>query len=205
MDLFYAFVLIPLDSEVSMYALFFTVLIFSGLGLPMPEEIILIVGGYLAYLGFVHFWTMFYVLVAGILAADIIGYLLGRFAGGWATQKIKKWEAGERFLKKAEEHFVRHSEKVVLFSRVLVGVRVLVPMLAGHFRMRFGKFILCDTLVAVPWTFALVSLSYYFGLGLDLVTEVKEIKHFMFAIVGIVILAFAGVKLWKQRDRFLRF
>lgn len=194
MSFLYAFIFFPLDSALALYSTLFVVLILSGLGLPVPEEVTLLLGGYLAYLEFIRFWPALYTLVAGIIAADIFGYFLGRFAGGWLSRTVLRHRLPTKILAKAEVYFFKHGEKMVFFSRPLLGIRVAVPMLAGHFKMSFPKFLLFDILGAIPWTFFLVSVSYYFGAGLDLITEVREIKYFIFALFGLAIFVLAVVK-----------
>ncbi len=186
-----AFIFLPLDSATALYAALFLILILSGLGLPVPEEITLLFGGYLAYLEFIHFWPTVYVLILGIVVADAAGYFLGRFAGDWVSQRISRIRHLSLLLEKAKFYFEKHGEKVVLFSRPLIGVRVAVPILAGHFKMNFVKFLLFDTMAAIPWTFFLVSISYYLGSGLDLVTGIKEVKHFIFILIWSAIVVYA--------------
>ena len=200
MDFLYALIFLPLDSAPALYALLFLVLIFSGIGLPIPEEITLLFGGYLAHLQFIEFWPAVYVLIAGIMAADVLGYLLGRLAGEWFSTKAHRFKTASFFLEKAGYYFDRHGEKVLLFSRPLLGVRVAVPILAGHFKMNFLKFVLFDLLGAISWTLLLVSISYYFGLGLDLITDIKEIKHIIFAGVAVVIFLVVGLKLFQKEN-----
>lgn len=196
-----AFILLPLDSATALYAVLFGILIFSGIGLPIPEEITLILGGYLAYLEFIKFWPAVFVLTAGILVADILGWFLGRFAGEWVTEKFLRFRIASALLEKAQWYFERHGEKMVLFSRPLLGVRVAVPILAGHFKMNLAKFLLLDTIAAVPWTLILISISYYLGSGLDLITEVREIKHFIFILLWIAVVIYAARFVRKNYSR----
>ena len=70
--------------------------------------------------------------------------------------------------------------------------------MAGHFRMNFLKFLAYDILAAVPWSFFLISLSYYLGSGLSLITEIKEIKHTIFISLGIAIIVYAAIKFNKS-------
>ncbi|MBI2640699.1 MAG: DedA family protein [Candidatus Sungbacteria bacterium] len=197
-----AVILLPLDSEAALYLVLFGILFFSGVGLPVPEEVTLLLGGYLAYLEFIDFWITTYVLIAGIVAADILGYFLGRYAGQWLTDRISRWDRAVLVLEWGKKYFVRHGEKVVLFSRPLLGVRVAVPIMAGHFRMNFVKFLLLDTIAAIPWTFLLVFLSFYLGSGLDLITEAREIKHIMFGIVlaVVAVLAVRFIRKYPARE-----
>ena len=198
MEFLPAFILLPLDSALALYSALFAILILSGIGLPVPEEVTLLLAGYLAYLGFIGFWQTLYVLIAGVVTADMLGYFLGRFAGDWVSVKLSHFRTPTMVLAKAREYFDRHGEKVVLFSRPLIGIRVAVPILAGHFKMNFLKFLLFDVLAAIPWIFLLVSVSYYFGAGLDLLTEVREIKYAIFIAAGLAIGGYLGIKLMKN-------
>lgn len=192
--------ILPLDHKSLLYLTLFLVLIFSGVGLPVPEEATLLLGGYLAYLEFLSFWPTIYVLIAGILAADIGGYLMGRFWGDWVYEKIFRKPAAAKFFEKSKYYFDRHGEKMVLFTRPLLGIRVLVPILAGHFKMNFVKFLFFDLIASLPWTFILVSISYYFGLGLDFLTEVREIKYTILIIIGLAILLISAIKFKKSNS-----
>jgi len=142
---------------------------------------------------------VFYVLTLGIIAADLLGYMLGRFAGDWLSEKVSRFTVLSLLLKKAESYFEKHGEKVVLFSRPFLGVRVAVPIFAGHFKMNFAKFLIFDAIGAIPWTFFLVSISYYLGSGLDLITEVKDVKHLIIGLVALAIASYAGVKFIKTK------
>ena len=179
---------LPIDHHLLLYATLFVILLLSGIGFPIPEEVTLVLGGYLAYLEFIDFQAAMYVLVAGIIVADVIGYLLGRFYGDWLWRNIFSRIRGmDMVIGKAQQYFDRYGEKVVMFSRVFAAVRVAVPILAGHFRMDFKKFLVYDLIGAIPWTVFLVSISYYLGTGLDLLTDVQEVKHLIFAVIILVL------------------
>lgn len=201
-DLF-ALILFPVLGQVAMiYLVLGLVLVLSGVGLPVPEEFTLLMGGYLAYVGYVAFWPVVYTLIVGILAADVMGYVIGRFAGNYVHKRVLcHVPFADEFLDKAKYYFHRHGDKVVLFSRPMFGVRVAVPLLAGHFRMRFVKFILWDAAAAIPWTLLLVFVSYYFSASLDVFTEIKEIKHIFFALLGLVLIGYVALRFIKQLRR----
>lgn len=199
MEYLLAFIFLPLESVGSLYVVLFSVLILSGVGLPIPEEATLLLGGYLAYLGFTDFYLTLYVLVLGIVVADMFGYCLGRYGGGWISRKIARFKTTTIFLEKGKKYFERHGEKVVFFSRPLLGIRVAVPILAGHFKMHFGKFVLYDLAGAIPWTIFLVFASYYLGVGLDWIVKAREIKVVIFFVLGLAILSFAALRFLRNR------
>lgn len=200
MDIPFVFFLLPLNSEIALYFFFVAILVLSGIGLPIPEEVTLLFGGYLAYLEFMEFSTTVYALAAGIVLADIMGYCLGRFFGGYLEKRISHLRIAEMFLARARRLFEKHGERFVLYTRPLLGVRVGIPILAGNFKMNFFKFLLFDALGALPWTLLLVSISYYFGVGLDLITEVREIKYaiILLSVIGILIFAARIIKKGKN-------
>ncbi len=190
---------LPLDHTSFLYGTLFILLVSAGFGLPLPEEVTLLLGGYLAYLGFTDYWATVYVLISGIIVADICGYLLGRFAGEWIVSRVSHYRYVDLVLKKAELYFKKHGEKVILFSRPLMGVRVAVPILSGHFRMKFSHFLAYDALASIPWTFLLVSASYYLGSGLDIITEVREVKHTIYFLLGGAIILYAAVQFIREK------
>lgn len=199
MEFLLALLYVPLDSAGLLYLALFLILIFSGIGLPVPEEVTLLLGGYLAYLGFVGFYPTLYILILGIVVADTAGYFLGRIAGNWLQRRIIRFAVASLIIAKGKMYFERHGEKVVLFSRPLVGVRVAVPILAGHFRMNFVKFLFYDILGAIPWTVLLVFISYYFGAGLDLIVGAGKLRHGLFFLLIFVIIIASVVKFIKNK------
>ena len=185
MDLILAFILFPLDTPGALYAIYIGLLFISAFGVPIPEEVTLLLAGYLAYLGLTGFWTTIAVLVCGIMIADISGYLLGRFAGDFLYRRIfGRFAFMREILEKGKHAFDRYGQKVVFLSRPVAGLRFIVPILAGHFRMNAKKFIGYDVIAAVPWTILLVTLSYYLGTGLTLIADFRIIKYVILIVIA---------------------
>ena len=192
--------LLPIDSKLGLYGVLLGFMILSGAGLPIPEEVTLLLGGYLAYLEFIDFWPAILVLIIGIILGDSVAYFLGRFIGGWFLPKILRFRPVAVLFAKTERYFDKYGDKIVLFSRPLVGVRSAVLLLAGYHRVNFAKFLFFDIITTIPWTFFLVFLSYYLGTGLDLLTEVSEVKHTVFILLGIAIIFYAAVRFIRSDD-----
>lgn len=199
MNFLFAFAWFPLDSPLALYAMLFLTLVLSGVGLPVPEEVTLVFGGYLAYLQLIDFWDAVYVMVAGIIAADIMGFMLGRYGMARVSRLLLRWRPLEAVFKKVEALFARYGDAIVVLSRPLAGVRVAVPIFAGYAGMRFWKFLALDLVAAVPWTIALVSLSYYLGSGFDLLIGVRLVRHALFAVIGLAIVSVIAVRWIRLR------
>lgn len=194
MSFLIALILWPIDSELGLYMVLFGLMVLGGAGLPVPEEFTLLLGGFLSYLQFTNFWSTFLVLLVGAILGDMVVYLLGKLIGYKILPRISRFKLIEALIGKASKYFYKYGAKVIMFSRPLVGVRPAVLFLAGHYRVNFSKFFYFDTLITIPWTFSLFFLSYYLGTGLDLITEVKEIKHTIYILLGIFIVFYAAFK-----------
>ncbi len=195
--------LLPLDNPVALYGVLSALIYVSAFGLPIPEEVVLLLAGYLAYLGFTDLWTTVFVLSASIVIADLSGYILGRYAGNFLYEKILgRFEITREFLEKGKKYIDRFGEKVVLLTRPISGVRFVVPIMMGHFRMNVKKFLAYDLAAALPYTLILISLSYYLGSVFTLIAHIDIIKRIIgWSIVSIVVLWIVLRYIKKRRMR----
>ena len=200
MSFLLAIILWPIDYVWGLYAVLAGLMILGGVGLPVPEELSLLLGGFLAYLQFTDFWMTFLVLVTSAALGDSAAYFMGRMIGSWILSKVGRFKLIAVIVGKASKYFDRYGAKVIIFSRPLVGVRPAVLFLAGHYRINFAKFIFFDILVSAPWVFFVFFSSYYLGTWLDLITEVKEIKHIDYILLGIFIVFYAAFRVIKNKN-----
>ena len=180
--------LLPLESSGALYAIFFGMMVLASLGIPIPEEVTLLFAGYLAYLGFTDFWTTVVVLSLSIVAADFLGYSLGRFTGDFVYENILgRFEFTRELLEKGRKYIDRFGARVIFFTRPILGVRFVVPIMMGHFRMDLKKFLCYDLMAAIPYSLIFISLSYYFGSVFTLIADFETIKHILEWVIGGVI------------------
>ncbi len=174
-------------------------LVLSGIGLAlMPEDVIFLLGGYLASLDFIRLPTVLVVLILGVLGADTSGYWVGRLYGAWIEIHIvRRWQFAARILGKVKGLFERHGEKIVMMGRPLMGLRIAIPMFAGHTGMKFGRFLRYDAVLSILWTFALVSIGYYLGATLDIFAEARVIKHWVFLALVVAVSLYTALRFLK--------
>ena len=67
--------------EIFIYIGIFLLLFLGGVGLPIPEDVVLIVGGYLCYEGYTNFYLTIPFAVIGAIAGDFTVYFIGRGLG----------------------------------------------------------------------------------------------------------------------------
>ena len=195
-------VLLPLDSRGALYAILVGCIVVSSLGAPIPEEITLLLAGYLSYLGFLPYWTTIAVMTVGVVAGDCVGYVLGRYAGGALYRVgISHVAFARDMFDKGKRAFERFGEKVILISRPIPGLRFVVPILAGHIRMDVKRFLSYDIAAAILWTLFVVTLSYYLGSVFALIADFRALTHIIFWTIAILILIMITRHIIKKRRR----
>lgn len=187
------------------YGTVFGVLIACGLGVPLPEDLSLILGGFLAHKGAASLTGMMIVGFAGILIGDSLIYWAGRRLGsrvgtGKRTGFFARIVTPEKRAR-VEGLFALHGQKIVMIARFLPGVRAVTYFTAGSARMPFWRFLLWDGIAALLSAPLFVLLGYKFGGELErLLDQVKEAQFTVFAALGAALLVFAGWKVWKRRN-----
>lgn len=116
-----------------------------------------------------------FVLMTGLLIAvssvvsEIITYWLARIGGRALVERFSRWlRVDMRHFDRAESLFTRWGVRLVIFGRVLPGVRTLVSVPAGMTRMNFGLFFSASFGGAYLWNTLLVAAGYLLGFKVTL-------------------------------------
>ncbi|HZH04972.1 MAG TPA: DedA family protein [Myxococcaceae bacterium] len=181
------------------YGAVFSVLVACGLGVPLPEDISLILGGFLAHRGAVNLQWMMAVGFTGILLGDSLIYLAGRRVGCKVARGGGFWSRVVTAEKRAkvEALFALHGQKIVMIARFLPGVRAVTYFTAGSARMSFWRFIFWDGVAALASAPLFVYLGFRFGDELE--TLVGRVKEGQLVVVGALALAAAAYGLYRWR------
>jgi membrane protein DedA with SNARE-associated domain len=140
-------------------------LVLTGCGMPIPEEVAIVVAGVLSAKGNLHSFAALASCLVGAILGDCILYAIGyRWSHSLLSvhpqfAKLLHAERETRF----EDAIERHAFKVMLLSRFLVGIRGPVYLAAGAVRMPFRQFLTIDVLCATLVVVTFFWLSYAFG------------------------------------------
>lgn len=167
-------------SGMGAYGLVFGVLLACGLGLPLPEDVALITGGYLVHAGHADLGVMLAVGFAGILAGDSAVFYLGRM--GRNAQGRRKGGLLSRHLTperiaKVEAQFEKRGSVLVMIARFLPGIRAATYFVAGGARMSYGRFLFFDGMAALLSAPIFVLLGWHFGAEIERVVAWAEEFH----------------------------
>lgn len=143
------------------YLAVFVVLLISGFGVPIPEDLSLVAGGIIAGLDYADVRVMCAVGLAGVLIGDMTVFLIGRHFGTSAMRL--RWVAHlltPRRYAQVQAKFERYGNRLMFLARFLPGLRTAVFLSAGMSqRVSFVRFIAFDGLAA------LISVPLWIGLG----------------------------------------
>jgi membrane protein DedA with SNARE-associated domain len=182
------------------YPIIFLMLLGSGLGIPVPEDVPLIAAGILADNGGMSVPVASLACGIFVLGRDSIVYFLGRRYGvavlqnRWA-QRIVRAET----VRAAERHLHRRGALVVFVGRFLPGFRAAVFFAAGASDVRPRTFLLMDLLAATISLPFFVWIGFKFSQNLPRIQElVSQFRAGSFVVVGLVV-AFALWGWWSRR------
>lgn len=138
------------------------------IGLVVPGELAVVIGGVAAAQGGVDVVTVFGVAWAGAVAGDVASYGLGRRLGrGFLERHGPRVGVTPVLLGRAERIFERHGGKAILAGRFVGIVRALAPFLAGVSRMDARRFVAVDIVGAGLWAAAFTLLGHEAAAHLD--------------------------------------
>lgn len=185
------------------YMAFVTMMLLSGFGLPLPEEVTILSVALLAHIGIhpdiypppypgaphVNMHTAMVVGVIAVLGADFMVYSIGRY---WGREILNRPFLRRFFSSEAQQKIENWTHKYGAYTcaifRFTPGIRFPGHLAYGMMKFTAWKFLLIDglaVLVSVPTQIYLVA-TY----GEEILKNVKEFKIIVFSVIGIFLIYF---------------
>lgn len=189
------------------YWAIFLVVVAGNVGVPVPEEPVLILSGYLVWKK--KLWLPA-VLIIGILSAmagDNLGYWVGRRYGSRANEFYRGWVlVPPAKFERMRGIVTRYGPIAVFFSRFVPGLRFMAGPLAGSLGMSFLKFFVPNFLGAALYVPLAVAAGYAVGYGFgswleQLRNVVGEVEHVVLAgviVCALLILGWRACRAWAK-------
>ena len=119
----------------------FLVVVLGNLGLPVPEETVLALAGYLVWSGRLQLVPVLLVGIGSAVAGDNLGYWLGRRYGRAPIERYARWLLTPARVAAAEGFIRRYGALAVGAARFVGGTRFLAGPLAGAVGLPFRRFV----------------------------------------------------------------
>jgi membrane protein DedA with SNARE-associated domain len=172
---------------------------------PLPSEIVIPPFAYLASKGELN---IFGVIISGTLGSLIgasFNYFLAKIIGQAFVYKIfghryaKYIFLNQQKMRHAEEFFLKNADASTFFGRLIPGVRHLISIPAGFFRMNFRSFLIYTAFGSLIWVSMLASLGYFFGQNEELL--MAFFKEITIVVAVLSVLAITGILLYKKKRK----
>ena len=172
----------------------------AGLGLVMPGESLVLLGGFFAEQGVFELPFLIMVISLAAIVGDSIGFQLGRMLGrGWLMQHGERFGLRQEHLDRVDGFFVKHGGKAVFSSHFLHLLRSLMPFVAGSHRMAYLKFLSFNAAGCIAWASIFAVLGYLVGQSWRIAA--KWIGRASEIVGGMLVLVILLVLLWRYLER----
>ncbi len=134
------------------------------LGLVVPGDVAVVLGGALSASGRLEPVTVAAVVIAGAIVGGNLSFWIGRRGGVMLVERsAKRFGIDGVQIERVERYFVAHGAKTVFLASFVAGLKNLVPALAGASKMGPVRFFGYNTVGAALRSALLVAVGYIFG------------------------------------------
>ena len=184
---------------IAVYLFVFVWLAAESTGLPLPNEIVLLLAGSLAGRpghGLSAILLVIVALVGSLLGASI-AYSIGRRGGRAAVLRLgRRFRLDERRLDSVEAWFARSGAVAIFLSRITPFVRTVASFPAGMLRFPPRTFLLASLLGSLLWCAVMVGLGN--ALGANYEVALRLIEQYTLPAIVVVVVLVAGY-FWLHR------
>jgi membrane protein DedA with SNARE-associated domain len=136
------------------------------LGLPIPDETLMVFIGFQIFQGKLNFLPAIIVAFTGTVCGITLGYFIGRLSDKLLFKKYSdKLHINPEHYEKAEEFYRNYGKSALLIGYFIPGVRHLTAILAGISLMPYRIFAVYAYIGGLIWTIIFINIGYFLGDG----------------------------------------
>lgn len=182
------------------YAGIFALLALGIIGLPIPDETLLMFVGYLSFEHRLRLVAAFASAFFGAACGITISYMLGRAFGLYVPSR---WRSFLRLtperIERVDEWFRRGGEWILVVGYFVPGVRHLTAYAAGGSSLAFPQFSIFAYAGALIWTTTFIGFGYFLGEGWNQgAGRFERNLAILMAVAVVAILIFLSVRKRKR-------
>jgi len=183
------------------YGGIFSLLMLGIVGLPVPDETLLTVAGYLVYRGDLRLGPVCVVAYLGTVCGITVSYLMGRLGAMYVVTKFGPYMGVTREkLDRAHQWFARVGKWGLTIGYFLPGIRHFVALVAGASKLELPTFALFAYSGGLAWSISFILAGYY--LGKDWHVFSGPTHHLLGALVPIaIVVVMVYVMVRKKKAR----
>jgi membrane protein DedA with SNARE-associated domain len=180
------------------YAGLFLLLVVGIVGLPVPDETLLVFSGYLISKGRLHpAWT-FLAGLCGSVTGISVSYLIGRVFGYGFVERYGKYvHLSPQRIEHVNHWFHRIGHWLLTVGYYIPGVRHFTALVAGMSKLEYRIFAAFAYPGAAIWVASFLTLGYV--LGDKWQTTFATVHHYLTAII--IAIGVVGAAVWWLRRK----
>lgn len=190
-------------SPISIYLIFCLVAYLENVIPPIPGDLIVVFGGYLAAEKVIGFTPVLLLTTVTSVFGFMSMYAVGAYFGDQIeTHRRKFWLMrffDVKYFDKGKRWMDRWGQGVILANRFLAGTRSVISLTAGITKTNVYPTILSSTISSLLWNFLLI------GMGWLVHENWQVIGHYLnvygWIILSLLILLIAGRILYKRKKK----
>lgn len=187
----------------------FGLLLLCGMGLPMPEDVILIAAGLITAENGGSWVKAAALMYFGVLAGDSMVFVIGRYFGArlLASRWVHRWLNPAKQAR-IEKLFARYGSFAFFFARFMPGLRAPIFCSAGAMKVRYVTFVFFDglaALISVPFFVWLGNFLWRrFGEDLEQLSKAMSKTHTYTLVFAIAVTVGIILIVWYNRRKLAR-
>jgi len=173
------------------------------IGLPIPDETILIFAGYLVSRHNLELIPTIIFSFLGSISGISISFILGRTLGLKVLNSLIKFvRIKQKKMGKTKKWLDSYGSWLFIFGYFIPGVRHLTAIVAGSTQIKYLKFVLYASIGGFLWSLTFILIGYY--VGKKWMTLIVQIHNHIFLItlliLSLIILYFIFKALYSKKS-----
>ena len=154
------------------------------IGLLVPGELTVVLGGAVARSGDISIETLFFVVWFAAAAGDSTGYWLGHKLGrDFLLRHGPRFHITPAVVARVEGIFNVHGGKAIILGRFIGVARAITPFLAGTSHIRYRRFLMYDIPGAGAWAACFLAIGYVVA---ESASRAAELSHTIGLGIGLL-------------------
>lgn len=177
------------------YPLIFLITIFEG-------PFVTMFGAFLASLGYFNVLVVYFVVMFGDLAGDLLWYLLGRLGRHHFVEKYGYYlRIQTHHVEKLEGFFAKNAPGTIILAKITHAIGLPFIIAAGISKVDLKKFAWYSFIATIPKSFILVLIGYYLG---TTYLKINNILAYL-PIIALVLVGTFGILHYLNKKYFSKY
>ncbi|MDO8434311.1 MAG: DedA family protein [Candidatus Binatus sp.] len=180
----------------------FVCVFIGNLGIPVPEETVMLAAGFLSGRELLDLKIVYLVVTLSAITGDCCGFLIGRTGGQRVLIRLAdRSEFLRTRYERLQTFFQTHGNKAVFMARFVTGARFMAGPMAGACGMPFFRFLGWNILGAIVWCTIVVTVGYLLGDELYRVVQMTHQASRWIAVAIVLVSVGIFVYWWRERHQ----